>query len=385
MNEVAGTEPATPSQSTPARHALVVEDSEEWNSIIGAALRDAGLHVTSVQTAAEAIQHAQASNYDIALIDYVLGDSTDNGIDVAQAIRRANPNAVIIILTGWPDLHLPETERDVKIDDLMVKGQLSAQILRDRVAMALSRQQFNADALNVAYLDTVVNDSLSAIAHELRTPMVTIQLQAEALFSGALGTLSAAELDAVRVILSQARRGLNLVTGHLEINRIANRSALPEVAGTDVVSLLREDLAAWQPIAAEKKVVLRLDAPASSCAARIDQNVLRIALNPLMENAIKFSPAGGTVRILLTAADGSVKITVSDSGPGMSSSDISDFTGMHSATCAHTSSRAQGTRLGLTIARRAAELHGGHLEISASGTGVAMTLLLKEYNGVAVD
>lgn len=104
-----------------------------------------------------------------------------------------------------------------------------------------------------------------------------------------------------------------------------------------------------------------------------------------MENAIKFSPAGGTVRILLTAADGSVKITVSDSGPGMSSSDISDFTGMHSATSAHTSSRAQGTRLGLTIARRAAELHGGHLEISASGTGVAMTLLLKEYNGVAVD
>ena len=119
--------------------------------------------------------------------------------------------------------------------------------------MALSRQQFNADALNVAYLDTVVNDSLSAIAHELRTPMVTIQLQAEVSFSGALGTLSAAELDAVRVILSQARRGLNLVTGHLEINRIANRSALPEVAGTDVVSLLREDLAAWQPIAAERR------------------------------------------------------------------------------------------------------------------------------------
>jgi signal transduction histidine kinase len=381
MSETSGTEAATPSREPPSPRALVVEDDPAWNGIIGRALHEAGLDVTPARTTAEGIEYASAASYDIALIDYVLPGSTGGGIEVAQAVRQASPHAVIIILTGWPNLTLSETAQDVKVDDLLVKGELSPLILQERVTAALGRRRLQAGALNVAYLDTVVYDSLSDIAHELRTPLVAIQWQTEALSSGALGPLSAKQTEAIGLILAQAKRGLNLVTGHLEVTRIASTSPMAGADDVDVVTLLQEHLVAWQPIAAEKRVDLRLDTATPSYLARIDRNVLRIALNPLIENAIKFSPAGGTVSIRLARLEGSVRITVSDEGPGMISTDVGDFTSTGGTPSAGMSSRARRNRLGLTIVRRAAELHGGHLEVESRSTGVAMTLLLQEYSG----
>ena len=367
-----------PDQTVQPLRALVVEDDETWNGLVERVLASAGLHVTTVRTASEAIQLAMRASYDVALIDYLLLGSGESGIEVAQTVRQTSPNAVIILLTGWPNLTLPQAAQDVKIDDLVLKSHLSLKILQDRISEALNRRQLKDDALNIAYLDTVVNDSLSVIAHELRTPLVSIKRQAEALSSGALGSLSQGQTDAIKLIISQARRGLNLVSGHLELNRIANSSGMSEPAGVDLVWLLTEDIAAWQAIAAEKDVQLRLATPASPCMGRIDQNILRIALNPLIENAIKFSPVNGAISVLLEAVDDCVKIAVSDNGPGMSPGDVEHLLGLQNSPSPRPSARARGTGLGLMIARRAAELHGGRLEVESGSNGLTMILLLQE-------
>jgi signal transduction histidine kinase len=65
--------------------------------------------------------------------------------------------------------------------------------------------------------------------------------------------------------------------------------------------------------------------------------------------------------------------------------DVAELTSVRDASSARMSSRARGNRLGLTIVRRAAELHGGRLEVDGSGRGVAMTLQLQEYSDTAVE
>ncbi len=364
--------------------ALVVEDEESWLHLLVRTLTKSGFSVSAAQSAPEGIDLASEHNYDIALIDYFLG-SDESGIEVARIVRQVSPNAVIIVLTGWPELPAVAS-LDAKIDDLVLKGQLSLQILRDRISEAARRHRLNEVTLNVAYIDTVVNDNLSSIAHEIRSPIVSIERQAEVLFSGALGSLSQIQRDAIRLILSQARRGLNLVNGHLELNRIASGASPSDRMTVDVVSLLTEEVAAWSAVVAERGIQLSFQAPASSHFVKIDSNVLRIGLNPLIENSIKLSPPGGTVSLSLEEVNGYLRISIADNGPGMNPDDIENLMGAHYGTpIARPSTRARGTGLGLTIARRAAELHGGTLEIEPRTGGATMVLVLREYRIEAAD
>jgi len=363
--------------------ALLVEDEEIWLNPMMRILTKSGLVVTIARSAPEAMRLAVDRSYDIALIDYVLGPG-ESGFEVARAVRHASPNAVIIILTGWPNLPA-NPALDVKIDDLVLKSSLSLQLLHDRIADAARRRQLDSVALSVAYLDTVVSDNLSTIAHELRSPIVSIELQAESLFAGALGPLSQSQRAAMDLIITEARRGLNLVNGHLELIRIAGGASLPSDASVDVALFLTEEVAYWTAIAQAKDVRLSLRAPASYPAS-IDANILRAGLNPLVENAIKFSPAGGIVSLSLERADGYLKIVVADDGPGMHVEDIENLMGRHdTARPARLSTRARGTGLGLTIARRAAELNGGGLKVLPSDNGTTIALLLREHRNEAAN
>jgi signal transduction histidine kinase len=161
-----------------------------------------------------------------------------------------------------------------------------------------------------------LREIVATMNHELRTPLTCIH--------GALGLLEMLPQDELspkgRQVLEIARRNsarlLRLVDGMLELERIESDSDALEIRAADVGELLREARDLNEPYATERGVELVL-LPADGSRIRIDTDRFLQVLTNLISNAVKFSPAGGCVRLAAAAHGDCVRIAVSDQGPGI--------------------------------------------------------------------
>jgi len=184
----------------------------------------------------------------------------------------------------------------------------------------------------------------------------------------------------VNDVLSEVRHGLDLVNSHLQLSRLEQRGSFPVTVKLDVARFLTEELQPYRRVARSQGVAIQLNVPEAGCAAYVDADKLRIAINPLLENALRFSPEGSAITITVVQEPGRIGVRISDAGPGMTSAGRDAASGTRQATAGRATARARSTGLGLSIARRAAELHGGTLLIeSGGGQGLAVTVMFQEY------
>ena len=239
--------------------------------------------------------------------------------------------------------------------------EINALLARLDRALSLERQ-FTADA-----------------SHELRTPLAATLAQIEV----AQGAVDAGQRDTA---LRQARAGLvrasTLTDQLLALARLdhqlaagldrASRTAWPgRQPALDVSELVREEMAELALSSVQADVVWSLDVPPQSSCVPAQPEWLRLALRNVLGNALKFTPQGGQVQVTVSESAEQVSVVVQDSGPGVPA-DLLPQLGRRFARGEHTRS---GSGLGLSIAARVAELHGGALRFE-SAQGLTVTLVL---------
>ena len=219
---------------------------------------------------------------------------------------------------------------------------------------------------------------VSHVSHELKTPLNTLAVYSELLLD--YGSLDEVErVNAVNVIHDEAARMAHLVNNLLNISK-------PEAGTLHLVrkrvklhELLQDAYQTILPTASKQGVALKLQIPVDLGSARLDKDLLRIALDNLLGNAVKYSNAGGTVTLSAELLDGNeIKISVRDQGIGISQDDTTHiFEKYFRADNSETVSRS-GHGLGLYLAKQIVELHMGSLAVDSEiGKGTAMTVTLK--------
>ena len=208
------------------------------------------------------------------------------------------------------------------------------------------------------------------VSHELRTPLTSIRSVGE------VGLRGHRDEQAYRAIigsmLEEADRLAILVDRLLTLSRAETGQASLQVEAIPLRQLADDVVSHLGVLAEEQKQVIEVSA-AGAPAAVADRTVLRQALINLVDNAIKFSGAGGRILIRLAEEGGHAIIDVSDTGPGIPS-DARDriFDRFYRAT-----TNATGTGLGLSLARGAVEANGGRLTLEATGaTGSTFRITL---------
>jgi signal transduction histidine kinase len=223
-------------------------------------------------------------------------------------------------------------------------------------------------------LSSLRADFVSLVSHELRSPMAAVIGSARTL-QQRWRQLAPEQRDAfVALIADETQRLATLISDVLDTSRIEAGTFSYTFADVDVTDVLREAVAAAE--VAQDEVRVRLSVNGSVPRVRGDRARLRQVLSNLIDNAIKYSPAGSEVEISARRADGGVTIDVRDQGPGIS--------GEQQGLIFEKFGRVQvdgggkpGTGLGLFIARSIAEAHGGELDVdSTSGRGATFTLTL---------
>ncbi len=229
------------------------------------------------------------------------------------------------------------------------------------------------DVTEVRRLERVRRDFVSNVSHELRTPLAGIRAASETLAEGAIDDPEAAR-EFVGHIQSEADRLSQLVDELLELSRIESGEAPLHLEQTPVVQMLEGLAGRMGALASRAGLRIEVDAPAD-LAVRADRERLGQALANLVHNAVRFTPAGGVIRLSARGDDGHVIIEVADTGAGIREEDLPRiFERFYKADRGRAS---PGTGLGLAIVKHIAFAHGGTVSVASKpGQGSTFTLHL---------
>src|SRR5688572_20274245 len=218
--------------------------------------------------------------------------------------------------------------------------------------------------------ETQKNRFLRHVSHELKTPLTALREGAELLHDQVAGPLAPPQRQVVGIMRDNSVKLQRLIEELLDYQRALHAAASLEVKSVALEALVHDAVKPHE-LAAQAKG-LRMVIDSESATVEADPEKLRSIIDNLVSNAVKFTPAGGTITVCARMAGGEAVIEVLDTGPGIPAEERESifnlfFRGRRIENA--TPSSIKGSGLGLAIAREFVEAHGGRIGVVAGGAG----------------
>jgi PAS domain S-box-containing protein len=257
-----------------------------------------------------------------------------------------------------------------QVDRLEAIAQIAGLAIGNAQHFQLMRQH----AERSAELERAKSEFLKLASHELRGPLGVLRGYLSMMTEG---TLDADQVQHVAPLLSTKLTQINdLVNQMLESARLDDSRLELEHGEVDLCAVVRE-AAESQRLLLTPAHSMIVDLPPRSLFVDGDRARLTTVVSNLVDNAIKYSPAGGEVRCALVSKDGGAILTVSDQGMGIAAADIERLFKRFGRLVTPENSHIAGTGLGLYLCQRLARMHGGDITVESElGAGSTFTLLL---------
>lgn len=231
---------------------------------------------------------------------------------------------------------------------------------------------FNKMVEELGSIETLKNDFISNVSHELKTPLAVIKNYTSLIKKG---NLSAETQEEYADSIMEATDKLStLITNILRLNKLENQAIESTAGPYDLCRQLTDCLLQFEPAWDEKEIEIDVDVE-DRAVITADASMLEIVWNNLISNAIKFTEPGGKIELRQTSDTHTVTVSVSDSGCGMDKETIHHiFDKFYQGDTSHS---REGNGLGLTLVQRIIERAGGTLSVESSpGTGSVFTVQL---------
>ncbi len=232
---------------------------------------------------------------------------------------------------------------------------------------------FNRMAAQLAEDEERRRRLFAGIVHELRTPLSVIQGTLE----GMLDRVIEPSPERITALHSQAMLLKRLITDLRDLSLAQAGQLQLHLETVDIAGVVRDSVEGLAPLFEERGVSLCVDAPDRLPPVEADPDCLRQVVQNLVENAVRHTPQGGEVRIVLVKEDGGVRLAVADTGTGIAAEDLSHIFEHFYRTDQSRSRSSGGTGLGLAIVKSLVEAHRGRVGVeSAPGAGSVFTVTL---------
>ncbi len=226
------------------------------------------------------------------------------------------------------------------------------------------------------------SEFVAHLGHELKTPLNTLSLYSEVLMDGS-GQSESERIEAVNTIHDEVERLAGLVNNLLSITRIEMGSMDLDKQRTRLNELLSDIADNLGRTASTRDITIDINVPGQLSPVDVDKDLLRIAINNLVSNAIKYNQTGGRVTIAADEDDEAIRIRVTDNGVGISEADQSRIFNKFFRSQSHEVRERTGHGLGLSLARQIVELHDGEISVeSRLGEGTTFTVSLWKRFGL---
>lgn len=233
-------------------------------------------------------------------------------------------------------------------------------------------RQLNVLAQELAGVEALRTDFIGNVSHELKTPLAAVQNYASLLELPELPEQDRVEY--ARAITQITRRLADMVANILKLNKLEHQQIFPQTQVFDLGEQLCESLLEYESVWEGKGLELECQIQ-DGVSVEADPELLKLVWSNLFSNAIKFTPAGGTLALTLHTEDGHAVVSVRDTGCGMTrETGAHIFEKFYQGDTAHA---AQGNGLGLALVKRVVDITGGVITVSSTpGKGSTFTVRL---------
>lgn len=308
-------------------------------------------------------------------------EELQTALDLQQeALIKGKPR-----LLGQTLLHLGYVERET------LDQAITEQILRLQAALQQSnrmleqRVQERTNDLQKALvklteLNQLKSNFVSSISHELRTPLTHIKGYLDLLSEGDLGHINESQRKALGVMLKAEARLEKLIEDLIRFSLAARGELSLNLSWTEIPHLLEVVQRRCEHLAQEKNIQFTIIPADNLPPARADEEKILWVLFQLVENAIKFTPAGGKVLLKAKPAGEIIIFKIEDTGIGIPEERINEIFEPFHQLDSSDNRRYGGTGLGLALVQRIVEAHGSLIKVSSKeGRGTTFEFYLPVY------
>lgn len=219
-------------------------------------------------------------------------------------------------------------------------------------------------------------EMIANISHDLRTPLATLRGYLETLLMKELELSDAARRRYLELSLEYGERLSRLIMELFDLSTLDAPGVELAIEHFSIAEL-GQDVAEKAKLQAERKGIrMVVDTPPNVPYVLGDIGLIERVFEKLLENATRFTPSGGTIRLAISTGDGCVIIHVEDTGPGIADADLPKIFDRFYRGASARQEADEGAGLGLAIARRIVELHGGHIGVERSKRGASLFFTL---------
>ncbi len=364
---------------------LLVDDLEENLVALEALLKRDGLVCLKARSGEEALELLLVHDIALALLDVQMPGM--DGYQLAEFMRgnaRARHVPIIFLTAGAGDGQrrfrsyeagaVDFIQKPIEPDVLRGKAAVFFDLHQQRQQIRAQRDELQAYADQLRAADRYKTEFIAMLGHELRNPIMAM---------GAGLTLLKRRRDPAQVaelherMDRQVSHMTRLVEDMLDISRIGQGKIGFKLEQADLVEILKTAVESSQTHIEIGAHQLSLDIPAGPVPVQADPTRLSQVVSNLLNNAAKYTPSGGRIRLTAQVGEDVAEIVVSDNGRGIPPEKQAEIFEIFAQVQSHGAAAQSGLGIGLALVKQLVELHGGAIGVESEGTGRGSTFTVR--------
>lgn len=359
---------------------LIIEENPVVQSLFGEALQRKGYRVSQALNPSSGLQMYSQNAVDLVITN--IRFQNNDGIDFLFELKRLDPDVAVIVLANIADMDMARRTIAYGIYDLIpipfeldhvvsaVAKACEKKMLLERNRLLIEKQATLIEKLHRSYmqlkeLDKLKTEFLVTISHELLTPLTCIKSLTYNLLHGVVGELDPKKKEYTQLIQEDADRLEEILRDILNFSKLEAGKIVLNKEPVDMHAVVAKVVRAMQPIADEKNISLRQMNSKPFTAVPADRARLEEILANLIENALKFTPAGGKIEVDAVDHPEEVNVTVRDTGMGIAPENLNKIFAQFTQFHREHGPGSQGIGLGLAIVKKLVEMHGGKITVQS--------------------
>jgi signal transduction histidine kinase len=353
----------------------VIDDEESMRDSCCLILAKEGFETDSAENGDVGLDKLGESQPDFVLIDLKMPGI--GGLEVLDKVRKINPDIIPIVITGYATVGSAVEAMKRGAYDFLPKP-FTPEELRLIVRRGIERKRLQAEADTLRREKKLIEENfITMVSHQLRSPLVAVAQYFEVILGGHVGEVGDQQKSMMEKAKVRLEGLLDLISDWLSIARMNGGRLMNRLKPTHLEPLLTKQIDFFQGLTDDHDITLRLAPITGSDLALADAESIEQVFSNLITNAIKYNREGGSVDVSIHEESEHIRVDVADTGTGISPDHLPFIFDQFYQINRSKRTGDKGSGLGLTIAKKIVEAHGGQLLVtSEAGTGSVFSVLL---------